>query len=74
MVIKKSYGKLNSSEKWAGMRDYEPPSPSRPCVIKKLCEQISIYPSKDPKTMNLWQVMVNVRLGVGVYLLTFIDM
>ena len=42
-------------------------------IIRKLCEQLRTYPSKDPTTVNWWQVMVNVRLGggVGVHLLRY---
>ena len=39
-------------------------------ITRKLCEQLSTYPSNDPTKVNWWQVMVNVRLveGVGVHL------
>ena len=48
------------------------------CIIRKLCEQLSTYPSNDPTTVNWWQLMVNVRVGEGrcafFHILTFILM
>ena len=48
------------------------------CIIRKLWEQLSTYPSNDPTTVNWWQLMVNVRVGEGrcafSHILTFIHM
>ena len=34
-------------------------------IIRKLCEQLSTYPSNDLITVTWWQVMVNYFLGEG---------
>ena len=49
-------------------------------ITRKLCEQLSTYPSNDPTKVNWWQVMVSVRLVSGrdrcafVLILTFIHL